>query len=164
MPAGSRSYLEESVVILSLGEAASVGLRWAKRWADGCSWDVWGGPVSLSCLLALAPSRRIPRVLSWRALQGDPPTPALMVTILLTADVFGMFTTCQALGLEPYGALRFHPHTCSTRASLSLFHFKDQQCERQRGEAACWGAVERGPAGLRGRNHSHHMTTGLIRV
>lgn len=40
-------------------------------------------------------------------------------------------------GLRALLVLRFHLHTFPVRASLLLFHFKDQQCEMQRDEAAC---------------------------
>lgn len=92
------------MVILSLGEAASVGLRWAKRLADGCSWDVLGGGLR-PCLASFWPWHRPEGSLVFSVGELCRATTP-MATILLTADVFGMFTPCQALGLEPYGALR----------------------------------------------------------
>lgn len=75
MPAGSRSYLGGERGDLVSGGGRFSGAEMGKAFGGRVLLGCWGGgAVSLSCLLlALAPSRRISRVLAGRALQGDHP-------------------------------------------------------------------------------------------
>lgn len=59
--------------------------------------------------------------LAGRVLQGDHP---MIAMIIIMANIFLMFTTCQALGLELY---RYY-HSIHPMRELPLsFHFRDEK-------------------------------------